>query len=197
MVFILLCSLVAMAVILQRILALRWHAHLPSGLSQQIEGLKAAPDQLPAVWEEARQNSSTLGKVVQAAVESDRRDPAALRANVEAVAREEVVRLQSGMPVLEVVITIAPLLGLLGTVSGLISVFGVFGDASALADPDPALIASGIAEALYTTIGGLAVAVPVVIAHSYLNKKIERMAVRMEVLLTTVVQAINGSSSAA
>ena len=113
-----------------------------------------------------------------------------MRHGVEATAREEVVKMQFGMPMLEVVITIAPLLGLLGTVSGLVTVFGLVGSSSAMENPDPAKMAAGIGEALYTTIGGLVVAVPVVIAHSYFNKRIERMAARMEVLMGEVITVL-------
>ena len=79
---------------------------------------------------------------------------------------------------LEVVITIAPLLGLLGTVSGLVSVFSNLGESA-----EHSAIAIGIAEALNTTIAGLAIAVPTVVAHSFFMKKIEKMGVRMEILL--------------
>mgnify|MGYP001798442082 CR=1 FL=1 len=98
----------------------------------------------------------------------------------EATAREQMVRLENGMGVLEVVITIAPLLGLLGTVSGLVGVFATLG--AATGDPDPTLIAAGIAVALNTTIAGLVVAVITVILHSYFTRRLERVAARLEVI---------------
>lgn len=81
-------------------------------------------------------------------------------------------------------ITIAPLLGLLGTVSGLVNVFSNLGDSA-----DHGAIAIGIAEALNTTIAGLAIAVPTVVAHSFFMKKIEKMGVRMEILLGGLLAA--------
>ena len=63
-----------------------------------------------------------------------------------------------------------------------------FGEAGAEI-PDPSILAAGIAKALNTTIGGLAVAVPTVVAHSYLSKRIEGMALRMEVLMATLLHA--------
>ena len=73
------------------------------------------------------------------------------------------------------------------TASGLVVVFGNSGDLGESADH--AKIASGIARALGTTIAGLVVAVPSVVAHSYFNRKIETMAARLEVLLGRVVSA--------
>lgn len=100
------------------------------------------------------------------------------RLSVEALAREEIVALQSGIPLLEIVITIAPLLGILGTASGLVQVFGNFADANS-----QEAVADGIGRALSTTIVGLAVAVPAVIAHVSFTRKIERMAARLEVIM--------------
>ncbi len=88
------------------------------------------------------------------------------------------------MPVLEVVITIAPLLGLLGTASGLVLVFANVGQGA-----DAARVGQGIAMALNTTVAGLAVAVPTVIAHSHFNRKIEMMSARLEVLMGKVTSA--------
>jgi biopolymer transport protein ExbB len=75
---------------------------------------------------------------------------------------------------------ISPLLGLLGAVSGLVTVFAAFGASSASDDPHG--IAKGISEALSTTIVGLAIAIPSLIAYSYFTKKIESMAADMESL---------------
>jgi len=192
MFFILACSVVAGTVVLQRLLVLRWNSVLPPALVSGIErlGRGSGPDALAALTLSSAADPSPLGKILAAAHEWRGKDADGLRAGVEAVAREEVGRLQNGLAVLEVVITVAPLFGLLGTVSGLVGVFGVYGDSSALENPDPVRIAAGIAEALYTTIGGLVVAVPVVMAHSFLSKRIERMASRMEVLVSSVFLAL-------
>ena len=89
---------------------------------------------------------------------------------VESAAREETLHLHAGIAVLDTVITIAPLLGLLGTASGLVLIFQGLGDNS-----DHLAIARGIAEALTTTIFGLAIAVPCVIAHGYFVRRIEML----------------------
>lgn len=104
--------------------------------------------------------------------------------SVEAASREENVRLHSGIGVLDIVITVAPLLGLLGTASGLVTIFRGLGETN-----DNSRIALGIAEALYTTIFGLAIAVPCVIAHGYFLRKIEILTARLEILLSDLVSA--------
>ena len=83
--------------------------------------------------------------------------------------------MEKGLVILEIATGTGPLLGLLGTLSGLISVFATLGG-----NGDPVLVARGISEALSTTMAGLGVAVPSVIAHSYFQRRIELLAVEME-----------------
>jgi biopolymer transport protein ExbB len=112
------------------------------------------------------------------------RTQAEVQEAVQSAAREEIVKMNTGMPALEVVITIAPLLGLLGTASGLVLVFANVGSGA-----DSVKVGQGIAMALNTTVAGHAVAVPTVIAHSHFNRKIETMAARLEVLMGKVTSA--------
>jgi biopolymer transport protein ExbB len=108
--------------------------------------------------------------------------------NVEAVqtrARHEMVRLERGLVVLEVIVGIAPLIGLIGTVSGLIHVFASLGLSAGSADAKR--IALGISEALSTTIFGLGIAVPSLIGFVYFSKKVEVLSVEMESLVTDLL----------
>ncbi|MFP6873312.1 MAG: MotA/TolQ/ExbB proton channel family protein [Verrucomicrobiales bacterium] len=135
-----------------------------------------------------RKNQSPLSRIGLTAITGGHSDRVEAAAAVEAKAREEVVGLERGIALLEVVITIAPLLGLLGTVSGLVAVFSnldVGGFVGSRAE-----VARGIAEALNTTIAGLAIAVPTVVAHSYFTKKLEGMGVRMELLTSGLLSAL-------
>jgi len=197
MIPILVCSVVAVAIAIQRILSLRRNNVIPRPLEAEIESLhvSSGPDPLARLAQVAAADETALGRIVQAAWERRAHGSEGLRIGVEAVAREEVAKLQSGLAILEVIITIAPLIGLLGTLSGLIAVFGGLGSSSALQGPDPQVIAAGISEALFTTVGGLVVAVPVVIVHSWLNRHIERLSSRLEVLAAIVFAAIQADGS--
>ncbi|MEM9446571.1 MAG: MotA/TolQ/ExbB proton channel family protein [Verrucomicrobiota bacterium] len=128
---------------------------------------------------------STLARLVRVSLEHL---PWSRSENVEAVqtqARTEVIRMEKGLVVLEIVTGIGPLLGLLGTVSALITIFGNIGDVG-LGDQGMA-IARGISEALNTTVAGLVVAIPSLIAHSYYSRKIESMMMEMESLTMDLI----------
>jgi biopolymer transport protein ExbB len=176
------CSFVGIAVCIHRAITLRWKAVIP---------LELRPDlaRLPEVFSEGRaakllndfrRSDSPMGRIGRVALSTEFTDRIEAEKAVEATAREQIVKLENGMGVLEVVITISPLLGLLGTVSGLVAVFATLGDGAD--HSDPALIAGGIAEALNTTIAGLCVAVIMVIFHSYFTRRLERIAARLEVI---------------
>lgn len=97
-------------------------------------------------------------------------------------AREEIHQLEIGIPLLEMMVTVAPLLGLLGTTVGLVGMFSAFGEGGA-AGPDTADVAREIGVALRCTIAGLLVAVPSVLAHTFFTRKLDSIAGRLEFLL--------------
>ncbi len=102
--------------------------------------------------------------------------------NVEALqtrARHEVSRMERGMVVLEIITGIAPLLGLVGTVFGLIEIFGKMTSP----EVNTADFAGGISLALYATLSGLSIAIPSLVAWSIYNKRIETFAIEMETLI--------------
>lgn len=191
MIFIILCSFVGVTVVLHRALSLRWNLVLPNDLIYYIQRIRSNPrgEDLSGLAAAAAASPTPLGKVLAVTFDLRDEDSETMRGAVEACAKEEVIKMQNGLSVLEVIITVAPMLGLLGTVSGLVAVFGVLGAAGA-ADPSPTQLAAGIAEALTTTIAGIVVAIPAVMAHSYFNKRIERLAARMEVHVAEVIQAL-------
>lgn len=98
-------------------------------------------------------------------------------AALEVRARREVTRMERGLFVLEVIVGIAPLIGLVGTINGIIPLFVDFGKAIG---GDYSLLAKGIGAALNKTLVGLMVAIPTLVAWSYFNKKVEVLAVELE-----------------
>src|SRR6202035_4729489 len=115
---------------------------------------------------------------------------------VQSRARQEIVQLESGLFILEIVVGIAPLLGLLGAVTGLVRVFANIGS-GAMSTADLKGIASGIGEALSTTIVGLAIAILSLIAFLSFTRRVETAAVQMESMVTDLVDKLyqNGDTN--
>lgn len=186
MVLLLLCSVVAVAVIILRGLALRRDVVMPPLIEREIEALE--PDDMEALAKLSRMvrnDLSALARVAQIALQHLNWPKLENMEAVQTRARGEVVKLESGLFILEIIVGIAPLLGLLGAVSGLVTVFAAFGGDAASQDPHG--IAKGISEALSTTIVGLAIAIPALIAYSYYAKKVEKMASDMETIMAELL----------
>lgn len=182
MAFIATCSFVAIAVSIHRALSLRWNSIIPGYLATELArcGEYFRQRKTSQLFLALKKSDSPIGRIGRVALSSEYKTREAASEAVEATAKEQMVKLENGMGVLEVVITIAPLLGLLGTVSGLVSVFATLGDQGDVSDPS--LIAAGIAVALNTTIAGLVVAVVTVIFHSSFTRRLEQIAARLEVI---------------
>jgi biopolymer transport protein ExbB len=182
-----LCSIVSGAVIVVRGLALRRAVVMPPEIEREIEAIQPAsdPEAFARLSRVVRSDYSTLARLAEAVLQHLQWPKAENNEAVQTRARHEIVRLESGLFILEIIVGIAPLLGLLGAVSGLVGVFAAFGADAATQDPHG--IAKGISEALSTTIVGLAIAIPSLIAYSYFSKKIETMAAEMESLVSDLL----------
>lgn len=187
-------SVVGVAAILYKFLSLSPKRVIPSELEKQLSNfaeLAKSGREVPVV-KEVEKSGSALARLAASAIKHRGKPQSDIANAVESTARMEVARLHSGIGVLDIVITVAPLLGLLGTASGLVTIFQGLSDAA-----DHLAIARGIAEALNTTIFGLAIAVPCVIAHGYFTRRIELLTVRLESLLSDLCEACQGDSSKA
>lgn len=179
MYLLLLLSVVSVAVIILRGRAIRAAAVLPDDLRQEIERLGPGDSLLP-LQEMAQNNPSPLGQVVTVVLKHLNWPRTETVEAVQTRARHEITRLESGLVILEIATGVAPLLGLLGTLSGLINIFTAIGG-------DPVAVARGIAEALNTTIAGLAVAAPCLTAHNWFQRRIEVMALEMESMVSDLI----------
>ncbi len=185
---ILVAALIALFIIIVRVLWMRRRHILPGALVrayEAMEGDEEAVERLSRLAADPQQ-ASPLAHVTRVALNGATENLPDLEGAVEARARREVSRMQWGLPVLEIVVTVAPLLGLLGTAAGLVDVFGGL----ASEQRDITQIALGVGKALSTTIAGLAVAVPAVIAHTLFQANLERAAIDMEVLLHRLVSRL-------
>jgi biopolymer transport protein ExbB len=180
----LVCSIVSVTTIILRAFALQEKNVLPLTIESEMERLVpgGSAERLARI---VHHDASSLARIVRVAL-AHLRWPRS--ENVEAVqtrARYEMVRLERGLVVLEVIIGIAPLIGLIGTVSGLVHVFASLGLSAAAADAKR--IALGISEALNCTVFGLGIAVPSLVAFVYFSKKVEVLSVEMESLVTDLL----------
>jgi biopolymer transport protein ExbB len=96
---------------------------------------------------------------------------------MRAAGRTQVGRLERGLAILEMVAGVSPLIGLLGTVLGMVTMFNAVSTAGV---SNPTVISGGISTALVTTVGGLAVAIPAVAAHALLSRRVEQYAIEMQ-----------------
>ena len=112
--------------------------------------------------------------------------------SLRSYARLEITSMERGLFLLEVVVSAAPLLGLLGTVTGLVQVFSQIPSGGGVGDTS--ILSEGIAMALLTTIAGLAIAIPALIAHSYLTRLVQKRASSLDWLTERLVDAINPKS---
>lgn len=162
----LLCSLAAIGIMVERGLALRPSKVIPRELVNRI----VTGD----ILEHPGDTESVTGRILRFH-KMNRPDPEALKA----FALLEISRMERGMFVLEVVIGAAPLLGLLGTVAGLIDVFSAIDPDSGL--PDALAFVQGIAMALSTTMLGLMIAIPALVGNSYLARRVDVLSAQINV----------------
>jgi len=158
-----------------------WSAAADGVLAHWVAGRTAEADAA------ARGLSDPLGQVVATAIRT-RSDPAMTdaqaREETERVARAHLADARSGLRILDLTVTVAPLLGLLGTVLGMIEAFQALQTAGSAADA--AALAGGIWEALLTTAAGMAVAIPASVALTWFESVIEGLQARMEDAATRV-----------
>jgi biopolymer transport protein ExbB len=179
-----LTSVVGLAFIVERALALRWGKVVPPQITETLATC-ISRDNVKVLCRACEQKPSPLGRLLllaAARLDWPKAD------NVDALqtaARHEVVRLERGLVVLEIIVGIAPLLGLVGTIAGMMTLFG---DIGLTGLNDAARLAKGIALILNATLMGLLIAIPSLIAWSYFSKKVEVLAVEMEALCDEFVR---------
>jgi biopolymer transport protein ExbB len=178
------CSIVSVTIMILRGLALRRKVVMPSAIETEIERLAPgeSPERLSRI---VYHDPSSLARITRVALQHLRGPRSENVEVVQTRARHEMVRLERGLIILEVIVGIAPLLGLIGAVSGLVHVFSHLGLSSGASDTRQ--IALGIAEALNATVFGLSIAVPTLIGFTYFSRKVEVMSVEMETLVLELI----------
>ncbi len=179
-------SVWALAIILERLIHLRRKKIMLPEISNTIESLKEAGD-IPLAISLCRKYSGAFANLTRLTLEQRHLPKEDLKEVIEEQGRQEVHILQSGLGTLETIAGVSPLLGLLGTVIGMIKVFNVIskvgvGQASALS--------AGISEALITTVFGLSIGVTALIFYNYFDHKAEDIVLEIEKYTGDLVRKI-------
>jgi biopolymer transport protein ExbB len=186
MVPIILCSVVAVAIILERLWTLKPNRVVPRDLSRQVWDWVSSNQLNHQHIQDLRANSP-LGQVLAAGLASRQQDRTIMKEAVEDTGRHVVHELERYLNTLGSIAAVSPLLGLLGTVTGMIRTFSALTTGGA---GDPAALAGGISEALITTAAGLMVAIPALIAYRYLRGRVDGLVVQMEKEAIAMVEAL-------
>ena len=176
-----LTSVAGVAVIVWRVWMLRWEKVVPAAIVDALAQTSPG-ENAKALRDVCEKNPSPLGRLLVLAANHRDWPKADNVLTLETAARHEVVKLERGLVVLEIIVGIAPLLGLVGTIVGMIRVFGNLGQTGLTTTADAAGLASGISYILWTTLIGLLISIPSLVAWSYFSKKVEVLAVEMEAL---------------
>ncbi|MCX6959315.1 MAG: MotA/TolQ/ExbB proton channel family protein, partial [Verrucomicrobia bacterium] len=174
-------SIFSLAVILQRALVIKMDRALPPDILRSVAIFKEGSS-IESLQKSLSLEPSPLSRVLLSVIQHKDWPRAEILEAVQTRARHEISRLESGLVFLEITTGISPLLGLLGTLSGLVGIFGNIG-----AHGDPQMVANGISEALNCTIVGLGVAVPNLIAYNYFTRRVEVIAIDLESLTTDLM----------
>lgn len=184
-------SLAACVIIIERILYLRRITTDEDKLFIRIKAslLEGHYNEALAICDN---NLSPFSTLLRVGIENRHQPEQVQRDILKDAAALEAPKLEKGLSALGTISHIAPLLGLLGTVTGTMKAFGVLGKFGAVSDP--AALATGVSEALITTVGGIVVAVPVVIFYNFFVTRVNLVLTKLENQVNTLVMLINASN---
>ncbi|MCP4593447.1 MAG: MotA/TolQ/ExbB proton channel family protein [bacterium] len=175
-----LCSLAALAVVVERVFSLRRGNVIPSGFIDALRSLlEGGEDEREHALAYCRENESPIANIILAGLKHQESSASRRDRHIQEAGEHEVFKLRKYLRMLSVVAALAPVMGLLGTVFGMINAFQTVAvSAEALGKTE--LLARGIYEALITTAAGLLLAIPVLIAYHWLTSHIERLVYDMD-----------------
>lgn len=184
-------GVVAMAIILERLWTLRRQEVVPSALGAEVRqwavGGQFDPSHLTAL-----RNNSPLGVLLAAALEHHRRPDGVRRERIEDCGRHLAHQLERFLPALSTIASAAPLLGLLGTVVGMIQMFSGLGAGGM---GDTAQLAGGIGKALVCTATGMLVAIPALVAHRFFRARVSGYVLEMEREASALIDALDSGAA--
>lgn len=191
MVPIILCSIIAAAIILERLWTLQQGRVVPPELTEKVWRW-VETGQLQDKHILALRQNSPLGKILAAGLAHRHRDRTIIKESIEDTGRHVLHELERYLNALATIAAISPLLGLLGTVFGMVRTFNAI---SSVGVGDPMALSAGIGEALIATAAGLMVAIPAVIGYRYLRRRVDGLVVDMEVEAIKLLHALEDEPS--
>lgn len=187
MVPIILCAIIAMGIVLERFWTLKKTRVIPEDLTSKVWGW-VERDALDQSQIQTLHQGSPLGQILAAGLINRDRDRVIMKDSIEDTGRHVVHEMERYLDTLGTIAAITPLLGLLGTVIGMVKVFTAI---TTHGVGNPTVLAGGIAEALITTGAGLSVAIPALIGYRYYRNRIDTLVVDMEKEAIKLVEALH------
>jgi len=188
MIPLLVCSVLALGIFLERLFSLRRSRVLPAKFITTIEDL-IIREKLPEAVATCSQSGTVIARILQAGVTNFGARREVIKERVEEVGRREASHLSRNTEVLGTIAAISPLLGLLGTVLGMIKVFNAISEHGV---GNPTVLSTGISEALITTVAGLSVAIPSLVFYKYVLSKADRLVIEMEEISMKMTDLMKG-----
>jgi biopolymer transport protein ExbB len=188
--FIILCSVICFAIIGERFWTLRRKAVLPPNLFADTVEAYRVQGATPELLAKLNANSY-LGRVFAAGLANVKSSRDIMKESMEEAGRAVMIEMERFLTGLGTIATVAPLLGLFGTVVGMIDIFGASGPTG----QNPAMLARGISISLYNTAAGIAVAIPALIFYRHFRSKVDVMVVDMEQQGIKLVETLHGDRS--
>lgn len=182
-------SVFGLAIIIERGLSLRTRRVVPAGLQDEVIALVRRRHDLPANLERLA-DSSPLGRVLAEVVSVRGQGDAYRQTAIEEVGKDAAWQLERYLPGLATIAVVAPLMGLFGTVVGMIEIFASYTPDGG----DPSQLARGIAIALYNTGFGILLAIPALIMHRYYRSRVDYFTHQLERQATTLDRILNGQA---
>jgi biopolymer transport protein ExbB len=183
----LLTSVISLAVIIERALFLRRSRILRPEILEMVENLEGSRD-LEKAAKRLRNKEGPFINIIRVGLENRKRSRDEIKEVIVDQGRQETRTLERGLAILETIAGIAPLLGLLGTVLGMIKVFKVI---SVQGLGQTQSLSGGISEALVTTVVGLSIAIPTLVAYNYFNHKVEDLVLEIEKYSSQMLSQVN------
>ncbi len=182
-----LCSLTALAIVIERLVMLRRSRILDQRVVDLVDEFS---DTLPpeAALEVCQRARGPFARIIEEIIRARHLPAGHVTETLQATGRTQTAMMERGLTVLEIIANVSPLLGLLGTVLGMVTVFNAI---TAEGVGNPRVLSEGISQALVTTVAGLVVAIPAFAFHSWLSSRVDDLATEMHERATAFIARLH------